>query len=101
MRKVKSIPTFAEVIMEDNEHLHIIAFNNECLLAVDRNNNNQAKYFYRVNSIDGLSFEFDMLSEVGERYQAWFKETIKLLHYTVGTYESKTEYFDTLTAPNN
>jgi hypothetical protein len=93
--KTQTINTdFADMIMEENNHLHIIAFNSDSVLAVDYNDNNKAHFFYKVN--EDMSFHFNMLCEVGRGWQYWFEEMIKSLHYSIVSMETDTDYFDTL-----
>lgn len=87
------ITPYIETVIEENPSLHILAFNNDQLLAVDKADN-KAYYFYEVS--EDLAFQFNMLCEVGARYQKWFEESAKLLKYEFGTGETEIDYYDTL-----
>ena len=86
---------FAQMIMIENYHLHIIAFNADSVLAVDKDTN-KAYFFYEVN--EDMSFHFNLLSEVGQKYQSWFTEMINVLHYNIGIADTPTDYYNTLTS---
>lgn len=56
-------------------------------------------FFYKVN--DDVSFHCNLLSEVGQPYQAWFKMIMESKKYKIIPKETETDYFDTLTTLKN
>jgi len=100
MLQNSKISPYAECILEEFTHLHFIAFNDNCLLAVCPKTS-KAHFFYEIN--EDLSFHFNMLCEVGSKTdaKAWFEKMIKDLHYDLRAKETETDYFDTLIQINS
>lgn len=93
MKRTQIDTSFADQIIEDYPNLHFIAFNEDSVLAVGKFSH-KAHFFYKVS--EDMSFHFNMLCEVGARYQNWFEHNIKFPNYTLGTEETATDYYNTL-----
>jgi len=93
MLQNQNISSYAENIIDEFSHLHIIAFNDNQLLAISPKTK-KAHFFYEVN--EDMSFHFNMLCEVAEKYQQWFIDTVNMLKYKIEPKETATDYFDTI-----
>jgi len=87
------ISKYVENVIEENENLHIIAFNKNQVLAMDKKTD-KVYFFYNTGNME---FCFNLLSEVGEPFKKWFNFIIDKLNFSIESKETENDYFDTLT----
>lgn len=91
------ISAFVESFMEEApENLHIIAFSENAILAMDQETG-KALYSYQIVGIEDYSFECTLLSEISASVLPWFNDMIRDLNLTVETIETETDYFEKIT----
>ena len=86
------ISKYAKNIIEENQNLHIIAFNDNQVLAMDKKTDKV--YFFYTNG--SMNFCFNLLGEVAEPYLKWFNFMIEKLNFQIETKETETDYFEIL-----
>ena len=86
--------TFAEGFMEDHPEIHVIAFNSDSILGVDKNAGKKMHYVYQPDP--DTVFHWHLLAEVGKLHLWWFTETLAMLKYNVENHETDTDYYEVL-----
>jgi len=86
------ISKYAENVIEENQNLHIIAFNDIQVLAMDKKTDKV--YFFYTNG--NMEFCFNLLGEVNDNFAKWFNFIIEKLNFSLKTKETKTDYFEIL-----
>jgi len=92
MKNQKFASKYAENIIEENQNLHIIAFNDIQVLAM--NKKTDKVYFFYTNG--SMEFCSNLISEVGGPYLKWFNFMIEKLNFSLETKETETDYFEIL-----
>lgn len=86
------ISKYAELIIEENDNLHIIAFNKNQVLAMDKKTD-KAYFFYNTGN---MQFCFNLLSEVNDTFAKWFNFIIEKLNFSLESKETENDYFNIL-----
>jgi hypothetical protein len=72
--------------------LYVLAQSKDSVLACDAKG--KMFYFYMANVNENFSLQFNLLSEVGQKYQLWFELQIEKLGLVIVQKDKNNDYYD-------